>query len=69
MFGRLSALTRKHAELDLELKAEASRPAADPIQVRQLKKQKLAVKDEIAARQRRRRRYRNQNLEYPGLGV
>lgn len=69
MIGRLSALTRKHAELDLQLKSERARPAADQLALTSIKKRKLAVKDEIRQRQRRRRRYRNQNLENPALGT
>lgn len=69
MIGRLSALFKRHAEFDLQLRQENSRPAPDSLKLATLKKQKLATKDAINARLRRRRRYRNQDLEYPGLGV
>lgn len=43
----LTALKAKHAELDAKLLEEESRPLPDTIRIQELKKQKLAVKQEI----------------------
>ena len=42
------ALRTKHADLDAKLRAEQARPAPDDIMVRELKRAKLKVKEEIA---------------------
>ncbi|WP_411839662.1 YdcH family protein [Paracoccus sp. ME4] len=47
--NRVEALQRRHSEIDdLIVKAEAA-PYTDEIAVRELKKQKLAIKEELAA--------------------
>lgn len=46
--GHIEALTSKHAGLDARLRAEMARPAPDAAMVRDLKKQKLRIKEEIA---------------------
>lgn len=43
----ISALNAKHAGLDQRIRAESSRPMPDPVLVATLKKQKLAIKQEI----------------------
>lgn len=45
----ISALHAKHAGLDARLQAENARPRPDAATVATLKKQKLKVKQEIAA--------------------
>lgn len=45
--GHISALNAKHAGLEQRLKAESTRPLPDPVLVATLKKQKLAIKQEI----------------------
>jgi hypothetical protein len=45
----LTALQAKHAGIDARLNEEASRPAPDATLVATLKKQKLIIKQEIAA--------------------
>lgn len=47
--NRIETLQRRHAEIDDEIvKAEAA-PFADPTALRDLKKRKLAIKEELAA--------------------
>ena len=43
----LKALKDKHAELDAKLAEEEARPLPDSLKIREYKKQKLAVKQEI----------------------
>jgi hypothetical protein len=43
----ISALHAKHAGLDERLKTESARPMPDSILIAMLKKQKLAIKEEI----------------------
>lgn len=43
----LAALKAKHAELDAKLIEEEARPLPDTMRIQELKKQKLAVKEEI----------------------
>ncbi|TKD50295.1 YdcH family protein [Sphingomonas baiyangensis] len=45
----LSALEAKHATLDRRIAAEAQRPLPDQSVLGELKRQKLRVKEEIAA--------------------
>lgn len=45
--GHIPALNAKHAGLEQKLKDEAMRPLPDPVLVATLKKQKLAIKQEI----------------------
>lgn len=47
MASHLSALEQKHKSLEQQLEDELSRPSADDIRVRELKRQKLKLKDEI----------------------
>ena len=47
MASHLSALEQKHKALERQIEDELSRPSADEIRVRQLKRQKLKLKDEI----------------------
>jgi len=44
----IEALKQKHAELETELEDENSRPMPDAGAIADLKRQKLAIKDEIA---------------------
>jgi len=44
----LDALQTKHAGLDAQLRDEMARPAPDDATIQLLKKQKLALKEEIA---------------------
>ena len=46
--GHISALTAKHAGLEARLRTEIARPAPDTMLVATLKKQKLAIKQELA---------------------
>lgn len=46
----LAALRRRHEGLEAALAAELARPAPDPVIVAALKKRKLYLKDELAAR-------------------
>lgn len=46
---RIEALKGKHSEIDSNLHLEKSRPSPDEATVNALKKQKLALKDEIAS--------------------
>jgi hypothetical protein len=47
MASHLSALEQKHRSLEQQLEDELSRPSADDIRIRELKRQKLKLKDEI----------------------
>ncbi len=47
--SHVSALSAKHAGLDARIKAETSRPKPDTVLVASLKKQKLRLKEELAA--------------------
>lgn len=47
--SHLSALKSRHAELEDRLSREFSRPAPDDRAIAELKRQKLRLKDEIAA--------------------
>jgi hypothetical protein len=49
MERRVQALRARHAELDLALHEETSRPQPNLAAVRKLKQRKLVLKDEIAA--------------------
>ena len=46
---RIAVLKAKHSELDTELKNESGRPIPDQQLISQIKKQKLRIKDELAA--------------------
>jgi hypothetical protein len=45
--ARLRELGVKHQTLDRAIQDEASRPAADAVRVRELKRQKLRLKEQI----------------------
>ena len=47
MASHLTALEQKHKTLEQQLEDELSRPSADDVRVRELKRQKLKLKDEI----------------------
>lgn len=47
--SHVDALKAKHAGLEARLHEEQSRPAPDIAMVRQIKKQKLRIKEELAA--------------------
>ncbi len=47
--SHLNALQSKHAGLDARLRAEMARPAPDTAMIQSLKKQKLRLKEELAA--------------------
>jgi hypothetical protein len=49
---RIDSLRARHAWLDEKLESEAGRPHPDDIVVHDLKRQKLAIKDEIARLER-----------------
>lgn len=46
--GHVDALQVKHAGLDARLRAEMARPAPDAGLVKDIKKQKLRIKEEIS---------------------
>lgn len=46
--SHVDALQSKHAGLDARLRAEMARPAPDAAMVRDIKKQKLRIKEELA---------------------
>lgn len=46
--NHLDILTEKHAAFEAEIDAETQRPAPDSVRLTDLKRRKLAVKDEIA---------------------
>ena len=46
--NHLNLLTEKHAALEAEIDSETQHPAPDSVRLTDLKRQKLAIKDEIA---------------------
>jgi hypothetical protein len=46
--SHLSELERRHADLERQLAEAKSHPSADPLELSELKRRKLHVKDEIA---------------------
>jgi hypothetical protein len=46
---RMVALSVRHAELEAEIQEEVKRPSPDTVRVQALKKQKLRIKEELAA--------------------
>jgi hypothetical protein len=46
---RIDALKTKHHALELAIEEEHNRPCPDDLEINRLKKQKLQIKDEIAA--------------------
>ena len=47
--NKVSALKAKHDALESAIEVESNRPLPDELEVHTLKKQKLRIKDEIAA--------------------
>jgi hypothetical protein len=45
--GRISELANKHRELDQKIEEEEKRPAADTLQLKDLKRKKLKIKEEL----------------------
>ncbi|GHA38125.1 hypothetical protein GCM10007989_37570 [Devosia pacifica] len=45
--GHISALERRHRELDEKIQAESGRRMQDPMLISTLKRKKLVVKDEL----------------------
>lgn len=45
--GRISELSNKHRELDRHIQSAEKQPAQDPLQVMELKRQKLRIKEEL----------------------
>jgi len=45
--GRITELTNRHQKLDQKISEEMKRPAADSLELRQLKQQKLKIKEEL----------------------
>ena len=45
--SRLSELERRHADLDQQLAEAMNHPSADPLELSDLKRRKLRLKDEI----------------------
>ncbi len=45
--GHLTALETKHAKLESQIAYEAGRPSPDDVKLHDLKKRKLALKDEL----------------------
>jgi hypothetical protein len=46
--GHLEELSEKHRLLEMKIQEELARPSADDLQISQLKKEKLRIKDEMA---------------------
>ena len=47
LLDRVESLKAKHAALDAALEKESRRPAPDSVTVTELKRKKLAIKDEL----------------------
>jgi hypothetical protein len=45
--GRIEELTKRHAQIDQRIHEEQKRPASDDITLKDLKRQKLKLKEEI----------------------
>lgn len=46
--GRIQELFKRHGELDAAISSEQQRPSHDPLRIRDLKRQKLRIKEELA---------------------
>jgi hypothetical protein len=46
--GHLAELSEKHRLLEMRIQEELARPSADDLQISQMKKEKLRIKDEMA---------------------
>lgn len=47
--ARIRELDSKHRQLDAAIQAEMRHPSADPVRIREMKRQKLKLKEEIEA--------------------
>ncbi len=47
LHGRISELASKHRQLDELIAAEQKRPSADPLAIKELKRQKLRIKEQL----------------------
>lgn len=47
--ARIRELGNRHRQLDETIQREIVRPAVDPLQVREMKRQKLRLKEEITS--------------------
>ena len=45
--GRIEELSQRHRKLDESIQAEEKRPATDTIRLKDLKRQKLRIKEEL----------------------
>ena len=45
--GRIAELTNRHQKLDQKISEEMKRPNSDSLELRQLKQQKLRIKEEL----------------------
>lgn len=45
--GRIEELSLRHRKLDETIQAEQKRPAADAVALKELKRQKLRIKEEL----------------------
>lgn len=45
--SRIRELDHRHRDLDLLIEAEARHPSVDPVKLREMKRQKLKIKEEI----------------------
>ena len=50
--GRIEQLRRTHQDLERQIAELDSHPAADPLEIVELKKRKLAIKEELQAIER-----------------
>ena len=46
--AHLAELSEKHRKLETALQEEMQHPSSDPIRVKEIKKEKLRIKDEIS---------------------
>ncbi|NBC21430.1 MAG: DUF465 domain-containing protein [Alphaproteobacteria bacterium] len=45
--GRIEELSTRHRRLDQQIESEQKRPAADPVRLQELKREKLRIKEEL----------------------
>lgn len=45
--GHLAELSEKHRMLEMRIQEELARPGSDDLQIRQLKREKLKIKEEM----------------------
>jgi len=51
--ARIRELGNRHRQLDTTIQHEMTHPSVDPLQVRELKRRKLRLKEEITSLERR----------------